>query len=68
MNTDFTIFIITMIQAIQYVKFNSVPIDPTSEFSIKNQASPKPNIKNQENGISTNINNGSATNDSKNKK
>ena len=57
-----------MIQAIQYVKFNSVPIDPTSEFSIKNQVSPKPNIKNQENGISTNINNGSATNDSKNKR
>ena len=54
-----------MIQAIQYVKFNSVPIDPTSEFSIKNQASPKPNNKNKENGISTSINNGSATNDSK---
>ena len=52
--------------AIQYVKFNSVPIDPTSDLSFKNQASPKP--KNKENGHSVSISNGSVSNDSKSKR
>ena len=56
----------TNIPAIQYVKFNSVPIDPTSDFSFKNQASPKP--KNKENGHTVSISNGSVSNDSKSKR
>ena len=51
--------------AIQYVKFNSVPIDPTAEFNFKNQASPAKNKENQKDGLSTSISNGLATNDIK---
>ena len=62
----FWILFPTNTPAIQYVKFNSVPIDPTSDFSFKNQASPKPKPK--ENGHSANISNGSVSNDSKSKR
>ena len=54
------------VSALQYAKFNSVPIDPTSECNYKNQGTPTKHKENEKNESSVQNTNGTSTNDLKN--
>ena len=54
------------VTALQYAKFNSVPIDPTSECNFKNQGTPAKHKENQKNESSVQNTNGTSSNDLKN--